>query len=126
MKRIIPYKNKDEDIGQIMLKFRRRRKKNTTGEENQENEEQPDVIIHSSKNKKQPDVTAIDELLEYLYENLTELFIITGETKDRVMLERESVLKVVDNIPDELLEKCNIPPEKEKADIELQTLLIMD
>ena len=70
--------------------------------------------------------TAIEELLDYLYKHYTELFVISGDTKQTMMLELPSVIKIIDDIPDELLERCTRPPESDKNDASVQTTMAMD
>lgn len=127
MRKMIP--TKEKGVAKV-FKFRlRRRKRKGENAEDEENEEitgsQKDVIIMGKKKKKDDGPTAVDELMEYLYDNYTELFDIAGEEKERAMLDKEQVLKILDDIPDELLEKCLVPPKKPSAEIEIQTMMTM-
>ena len=122
MKRVIPSKKKEVEAAPRKLRFKKRRKNDQQDETQGENQE--DVIIFGSKGIQ--DTAAIDELLEYLYEQYSELFVITGEVKDRIMLEKEQVLKVIDDIPEEMLERCMKPPEIDKSHVEVQTLMTMN
>ena len=128
MRKIIPDSKKNETAGGAQkLKFRfRKRKGDEKAGEGEEAKIEEDVIIYGKNSKQSSEPTAIDELLEYLYSNYSELFIITGEEKKRVMLEKEQVLKVLDDIPEELLERWLVPPKGECNDIEIQTLLSLN
>lgn len=84
MRKIIPTKKKTEAPGIIQkLKFRFRKKKDDSKEPEAEEgkEGQENVFIYGKNSKPEPEPTAIDELLEYLYTNFSELFVITGEEK---------------------------------------------
>ena len=121
MRHVIPSK-KESESALKKFKFKKRRK-NDQKEDDLQGENLEDVIIG---NKSAQNTLAIDELLEYLYEQYSELFVITGEVKDRIMLEKEQVLKVIDNIPEEMLERCIKPPEIDKSHAEIQTLMTMN
>lgn len=70
--------------------------------------------------------SAINELLKYLYVNLTHLFNVENITKDRLMIELESIYHILDEIPDELLERCSQPPQLYKKDQQCQTAFTMN
>ncbi|CAI2362930.1 unnamed protein product [Moneuplotes crassus] len=109
------FKNKQkENEGLNLRKFRmwRKNRKRESG-----------LGVEDEKDDDEP--TAVDELLEYLYENYTELFVINGEEKDRIMIEKEAALKVLDEIPEDLIKKLLIPPAKDARTVELQTVMTM-
>lgn len=84
MRKIIPDKKKPESHGEVQkLKFRFRKRKDEAQAAGAEEAKGAgdDVIIYGKDSKPAPEPTAIDELLEYLYTNYSELFIITGEEK---------------------------------------------
>jgi len=118
MNKIIPSKSQKEENKKLRFRFRRNRK-NRVNEEGVDNDNDKNL-----DGDQEP--TPIEELLEYLYEKYTDLFKIDGDTKDRMMLELEPTLTVIDNIPDELLERCTKPREKAKRDAEIQTLMTMN
>jgi len=121
MRKIIPTKKPG---GPKMLKFKLRRKKKNKLEEEEVVEEKGQDVIISGKKPKPP--SPFDLLMEYLYDNYIELFVILGEEKDRVMLEKETVLKVLDDIPEDLIERLLVPPPKDSANMGLQTVLTMN
>lgn len=128
MRKMIPSKDKDTSLK--LTKFRLRRRKRKTGDteagiEDEADELKKDVIL-LGKGVKLDEPTAVDELLDYLYEQYSDLFVINGETKDGLMLSKEAVLRVLDDIPEDLLEKLLVPPPKDSCDIELQTVLTLN
>jgi len=128
IKRILKNKEKSNQ-GNQLKKFRlwrkKRTKKNKKGDDSEEEKEGEDIILLGKDTKKE-EPTAVDELLEYLYTNFTELFVIDGEEKDRIMLEKETTLKVLDEIPEDLLDRILIPPPKDAKTVELQTIMTMN
>lgn len=102
MKKIIPEKSKKNDSPKL-LKIRHRRKKKTEEVEERKEENLPDVILVGKKQKAK--ISPVETLIEYLYENYSNLFVVSSGEKDMMMLEKEQVLKVLDEIPDELIEK---------------------
>jgi hypothetical protein len=102
MRRIIPERTKKNDSPKL-LKFRRRRKKKDEAAEEEKVADVPDVILIGKKQKAK--ISPVESLIEYLYEKYSNLFVIPSGEKDIMMLEKEQVLKILDEIPDELIEK---------------------
>ena len=72
------------------------------------------------------DPRPINDLLAYLYKEYSDLFLIKDVLKDKVLLNREDVLKIIDEIPESLLLRCLKPPKKKANHVEIQTSLTMD
>ncbi|CAI2367808.1 unnamed protein product [Moneuplotes crassus] len=119
--RILKQKEKERK-GVDLSKFRMWRKNRKKKASSEEPEFEEDIILQGKK-KEEP--RAVDELLEYLYTNYTELFVINGEEKDRIMLEKEEVFRVLDEIPETLIKKLLVPPPKDAQTIEIQTDMTM-
>ena len=72
------------------------------------------------------DPRPVNDLLINLYREYSDLFIINDVQKDKVILNREDVLKIIDEIPESILVRLLKQPNKKTTDVEVQTGLTMD
>ena len=83
MRKIIPDTKKNDTVGgaqKLKFRFKKRKGDNKAGDGDEAKAEE-DVIIYGKSTMQVQEPSAIDELLEYLYSNYWELFVVTGEEK---------------------------------------------